>query len=68
MSNSIHAVHAVSAHTSASHTTNQAPKAPAAASQTSTPQDKVTISSAAQQALANNTKASPAGGNDHEGH
>jgi len=68
MSNSIHAVHAVSGHTSTNQATNHAGKAPVATAPTSTPQDKVTISSAAQQALANNTKAAPSGDTDHDGH
>jgi hypothetical protein len=64
MSNSIQAVQAVNAHTSTDQTANQPPKAPATAS---VPQDKVTISSAAQQALANNTRAA-SGDSDHDGH
>jgi hypothetical protein len=67
MSNSIQAVHAVHAYTSTSQTTTQAPKAPAPANQTAIPQDKVTISSASQQALANNTKAPASGGTDQDG-
>jgi hypothetical protein len=65
MSNSIQAVHAVNAYASANQTANQPPKPPAAAS---TPHDKVTISSAAQQALANNAKAASSGDSDHDGH
>ena len=64
MSNSIQAVQAVNAHAATSQTTNKPPKAPPAAS---TPQDKVTISSAAQQALANNAKAASSGDVDHDG-
>ncbi|MBZ5644642.1 MAG: hypothetical protein LAO19_17940 [Acidobacteriia bacterium] len=67
MSNSIHAVHAVNAYTSTSQATTQAPKTPAPANQTAVPQDKVNISSAAQQALANNTKAPASGDVDHDG-
>jgi len=65
MSNAIQAVHTVNAHTSANQTTIQTPKTPPTAS---TPQDKVTISSAAQQALANSTKAAASGDSDHDGH
>jgi hypothetical protein len=65
MSNSIQAVQAVNAYASTSQTASQPPKAPAAAS---TPQDKVTINSAAQQALANNAKAASSGDSDHDGH
>jgi hypothetical protein len=66
MSNSIQAIHAVNAYTSTSQTTTQAPKAPAPAAQTAIPQDKVNISSAAQQALANNTKAPVSNDVDHD--
>ena len=68
MSNSIHAVHAVNAHTSTNQATTHAAKAPATTAPTSTPQDKVTISNAARQALANDTKAAPSGDTDHGGH
>ena len=68
MSNTIQATQAVHAYTSTTQATSPAPKAPAPQAQTTTPQDKVTISSAAQQALANNTKAAPAGDTDHDGH
>jgi hypothetical protein len=67
MSNSIQAAHAVSAYTSTSQTTTQTPKPPATTTQTSVPQDKVNISSAAQQALANNTKAPASKDVDHDG-
>ena len=67
MSNSIHAAHAVNAYTSTSQTTTQTPKPPAPAAQTAVPQDKVNISSAAQQALANNTKAPVSKDVDHDG-
>jgi hypothetical protein len=67
MSNTIQAAHAVSAYASESQATTQTPKAPAPAAQNSTPQDKVSISSAAQQALANNTKAPASGDVDHDG-
>jgi len=52
MSNSVQAVHAVNAHSQASPTNNQPPKAAATNAQNSAPQDKVTISSSAHQALA----------------
>ncbi len=67
MSNSIQAAHAANAYTATSQTTNEASKPPATTTQTSTPQDKVNISSAAQQALANNTKAPSSGDVDHDG-
>ena len=67
MSNSIQAVHAANAYTATSQTANETPKPPATTTQTSTPQDKVNISSAAQQALANNTKAPSSGDVDHDG-
>ena len=68
MSNSIHDVHVVNAHTSTNQATTHAAKAPATIAPTSTPQDKVTISSAAHQALANDAKAAPSGDKDHDGH
>jgi len=67
MSNSIQAAHAVNAYTSTTQTTQQAPKAPSTTTKTSTPQDKVDISSASQQALANNTKAPSSSDVDHDG-
>jgi hypothetical protein len=67
MSNSIQAAHAVNAYTSTTQTTQQTPKAPATTNKTSAPQDKVDISNASQQALANNTKAPTAGDVDHDG-
>ena len=67
MSNSIQAVHAVNAYTSTSQATPQAPKTPAPTTQNAVPQDKVNISSAAQQALANNTKAPASDDVDHDG-
>ncbi len=67
MSNSIQAVHAVNAYTSTSQATTQAPKTPAPTTQNAVPQDKVNISSAAQQALANNTKAPASNDVDHDG-
>lgn len=67
MSNTIQASHAANAYASTAQATTQTPKAPAATTQSSTPQDKVNISSAAQQALANNTKAPASGDVDHDG-
>jgi hypothetical protein len=67
MSNTIHAAHAVSAYTSTAQTTTPTPKAPAPTTQSSVPQDKVNISSASQQALANSTKAPVTKDVDHDG-
>jgi hypothetical protein len=44
-----------------------APVPPKAPAQTATPQDKVTISPQAQQALANNAKPAAGGDVDHDG-
>ena len=43
------------------------PKTQQTTTQTATPQDKVTISPQAQQALANNAKPAAGGGVDHDG-
>jgi hypothetical protein len=67
MSNTIHPAHAVNAYTSTAQTTTQAPKPQAPTTQAAIPQDKVNISSAAQQALANNTKAPTSSDVDHDG-
>ena len=61
MSNTIQSVQAVNAYTQASPATTQPPKPPA---QAATPQDKVTISSAAQQALAKGASTNDV---DHDG-
>ena len=65
MSNPVQLVHAVNAETQAATPT---PKAPAeTTTQTAAPQDKVTISPQAQQALANNAKPAASGDVDHDG-
>lgn len=61
MSNSIQSVQAVNAYTQASPATTQAPKAPA---KSAAPQDTVTLSSAAQQALAKGASTNDV---DHDG-
>jgi hypothetical protein len=67
MSNSVQAVHAVNSLTQ-TQPAAQAPKTPAqTTAQTAAPQDKVTISPQAQQALANNAKPAAGGDVDHDG-
>ncbi len=61
MSNSVQSVQAINAQTQPA---AQPPKAPA---QTAAPQDKVTISPQAQQALASNTKPAASGDVNHDG-
>ena len=64
MSHSVQAAHAQS---QSEQTTNQPAKQPQTAAQTSIPQDKVTISESAKQALANNPKPAASGDVDHDG-
>jgi hypothetical protein len=66
MSNPVQSVTAVSALTPAQPAA-PAPKTQPAATQTAAPQDKVTISSQAQQALASNAKPAATGDVDHDG-
>jgi hypothetical protein len=67
MSNSVQSVQAVHSLTQ-THPAAQAPKAPAqTTAQTAAPQDKVTISPQAQQALAKNAKPAAGGDVDHDG-
>jgi len=64
MSNPIQPIHAVSAQTQAP---QAAPPPKQAATQTAVPQDKVTISESAKQALTDNTKPAAGGDKDHDG-
>jgi hypothetical protein len=66
MSNSIHSLQTESAQAQTEQTV-QPPKKPQIATQTSIPQDKVTISKASQQAQAGSTKAAVGGDGDHDG-
>jgi hypothetical protein len=66
MSNAIQPIQAVNAQGQTQQTA-QAPKTPQATTQTAAPQDKVTISEPAKQALADNTKPAAKGGVDHDG-
>jgi len=63
MSNSVQSVHAVNAQAQ-TQPAAQPPKTPA---QTAAPQDKVTISPQAQQALAKNAKPAASGDVNHDG-
>jgi hypothetical protein len=66
MSNPIQAVQPVNAVTQTQPAVAP-PKTQQTANQTAAPQDKVTISPQAQQALANNTKPAASGDVDHDG-
>ena len=66
MSNSVQSVQAINAQTQTEQTV-QPPKKPQTAAQTSTPQDKVTISESAKQVLTDNTKPAAGGDVDHDG-
>jgi hypothetical protein len=66
MSNPVQAINAVQAATQAQQAA-PAPKTQQPAAQTAAPQDKVTISPQAQQALAANTKPAASGDVDHDG-
>jgi hypothetical protein len=66
MSNPIQPVQPVNAVTQAQPAAAP-PKNQQTTAQTATPQDKVTISPQAQQALANNTKPAASGDVDHDG-
>jgi protein involved in polysaccharide export with SLBB domain len=66
MSNSVQSVQAVHPLTQ-THPAAQAPKAPAQTTAQTAPQDKVTISPQAQQALAKNAKPAAGGNVDHDG-
>jgi len=66
MSNSVLSVQPVNPATQTQQTT-PTPKNQQTATQTATPQDKVTISPQAQQALANNAKPAAGGDVDHDG-
>ena len=68
MSNPIQPVQPVNAVTQTQPAAAPAPpKTQQTATQTAAPQDKVTISPQAQQALANNTKPAASGDVDHDG-
>jgi len=66
MSNPVQPVHAVNAPTQ-TQPAAAPPKTQQTTTQTATPQDKVTISPQAQQALANNAKPAAGGDVDHDG-
>ena len=66
MSNSVLSIQPVNPATQTQQTT-PTPKNQQTATQTATPQDKVTISPQAQQALAKTTKAASSGDVDHDG-
>jgi hypothetical protein len=66
MSNPVQSVQAVNALTQPQPAA-AAPKTQQPATQTAAPQDKVTISPQAQQALAGNTKPAASGDVDHDG-
>jgi hypothetical protein len=66
MSNSIQSIQALNAQAEMQQSA-QAPKTPQATTQTAAPQDKVTISESAKQALAGNTTPAAKGGADHDG-
>jgi len=66
MSNSIHSLQTENAQARTEQTV-QPPKKLQIATQTSIPQDKVTISKASQQAQAGSTKAAVGGDKDHDG-
>ena len=65
MSNSIQSLQAVNAHDQAAQTVQPPPKP--ATSQAAIPQDTVTISAAAKQAQASNTKPAASGDVNHDG-
>jgi hypothetical protein len=67
MSKSVQSVQAANAQIQAAQTTNQPAKKPQTTQQTATPQDTVTISASAKQALAGNTKPAASGDVDHDG-
>ena len=66
MSNSIQSIQAINAQAQTPQEA-QAPKNPQATTQIAVPQDKVTISPQAQQALAANTKPASSGDVDRDG-
>ena len=66
MSNSVHSLQTENAQAQTEQTV-QPPKKLQTATQTSAPQDKVTISKASQQAHAGTTKAAVGGDKDHDG-
>ena len=66
MTNSVLPVQGINAQTQTQQTAPP-PKNQQATTQTAIPQDKVTISPQAQQALANNTKPAAGGDVDHDG-
>jgi hypothetical protein len=67
MSNPIQAVQPVNAVTQTEPAAPAPPKTQQTTTQTAGPQDKVTISPQAQQALANNAKPAASGDVDHDG-
>ena len=66
MSNSIHSVQSATAQAQTEQTV-QPPKKPQATTQAQVQSDTVTVSKAAQQALASNTKPAASGDVDHDG-
>jgi hypothetical protein len=67
MANSVQAVHPVNALTQTQPAAQSSKTAAQNTTHSATPQDKVTISPQAQQALANNTKPAAGGDVDHDG-
>ena len=66
MSNSVHSLQSAQAQTQTEQTV-QAPKKPQVVNQTAVQKDTVTVSKAAQQALANNAKPAASGDVNHDG-
>jgi hypothetical protein len=66
MSNSVNSIQSAQAQTQTEQTV-QAPKKPQAVTQGAVQQDTVTVSKAAQQALASNVKPAARGDVDHDG-